>query len=293
MLCSSSGFSMTFTHALHRMWFAFSPFFFLQPFSVPCCTFSEPWKAQLCVFLPLRAMMKVSHTTCGTLRWNFFDEQICCGAFEPSVDEIDFAEIALLSFCSRFTLLQRCSRGYMTLRKAPLLLEFFMVWHHCLQTFFVTSQARQSRPSSIAWLQTVKALVDCLVTAIFSAVTTNDVSFSHFRWYVQRLNGALRSRAPFSQSFARDATSRVSEWSRRRRTDPLSTNSMKGAACRCTVLESRKISYPCNFLSLLRTIATRSLPTLEPLPAPLGEHLFCRSVANPHGVLLHGTMRLS
>ena len=40
-------------------------FFFSQPFTVPCCTFSEPWKALHRVFLPLRALMKASNTTCG------------------------------------------------------------------------------------------------------------------------------------------------------------------------------------------------------------------------------------
>ena len=32
------GFSMTFTHALHHMLFALSPFSRAQPFTEPCCT---------------------------------------------------------------------------------------------------------------------------------------------------------------------------------------------------------------------------------------------------------------
>ena len=43
------------------------PFSYAQPFTVPCCTSSEPWKAQLRVFLPLQVLVKVSHTTCGIL----------------------------------------------------------------------------------------------------------------------------------------------------------------------------------------------------------------------------------
>ena len=61
------GLSMTFTHAVHHVWFALSSFFRAQPFTVPCCSLSEPWKAQLRVFLPLRDLGKVSHTTCGVL----------------------------------------------------------------------------------------------------------------------------------------------------------------------------------------------------------------------------------
>ena len=61
------GFSVTVTHALHHMLFALSPFPNAQPFTEPCCTLSEPWKAQLLVFLPLRVAEEVSHTTCGIL----------------------------------------------------------------------------------------------------------------------------------------------------------------------------------------------------------------------------------
>ena len=66
------GLSMTFTRALHHVWFALSSFFRVQPFSPPCCTLREPWKAQLCVFLPLRDLVKVSHTTCGILQWSCY-----------------------------------------------------------------------------------------------------------------------------------------------------------------------------------------------------------------------------
>ena len=43
------------------------PFSRALPFTVPCCTLSEPWKAQLLVFLPLRVLEKIPHTTCGIL----------------------------------------------------------------------------------------------------------------------------------------------------------------------------------------------------------------------------------
>ena len=36
-----------------------------QPFTVPDCTLRVSWKAQLRVSLPPRALMTVSHTTCG------------------------------------------------------------------------------------------------------------------------------------------------------------------------------------------------------------------------------------
>ena len=43
-----------------------------QPFTVPCCISSKPWKAKLLVFLPLRVLVKVSHTTCGNLQWSCY-----------------------------------------------------------------------------------------------------------------------------------------------------------------------------------------------------------------------------
>ena len=60
-----------------------------QPFTVLCCTVSESWKAQLRVLLPLRVLVKVSNTTCGILLRRI------SGVFEPFVDEIDLAKIAL------------------------------------------------------------------------------------------------------------------------------------------------------------------------------------------------------
>ena len=48
------------------------PFFPMRsPFAAPWCTSSEPLKAQLRVFLPLRVPVKVSHTTCGIL-WSCY-----------------------------------------------------------------------------------------------------------------------------------------------------------------------------------------------------------------------------
>ena len=67
VLCSSSGSSLNFAHALHHTLLVLSPFPTRSLFTVPCCASSEPWKAQLRVFLPLRVLVKVSHTTCGIL----------------------------------------------------------------------------------------------------------------------------------------------------------------------------------------------------------------------------------
>ena len=77
------------------MWFAFSPFFRAQPFTVPCCTLSEPWTAQLRVFLPTSSSDEsFAHKMWNPLMELIFHEQIS-GAFAPFVDEIDLAKIAL------------------------------------------------------------------------------------------------------------------------------------------------------------------------------------------------------
>ena len=65
--------SMISTHAVHHTLSALIPFFPMRsPFAAPWCTSSEPWKAQLRVFLPLRVPVKVSHTTCGILYWSCY-----------------------------------------------------------------------------------------------------------------------------------------------------------------------------------------------------------------------------
>ena len=66
------GLSVTVTHALHHVWFALSSLFRAQPSAVTSCILSEPWKAHLRVFLPLRVLEKVAHTTCGILLMSCF-----------------------------------------------------------------------------------------------------------------------------------------------------------------------------------------------------------------------------
>ena len=78
-------FSMTFPHTLHHMLFALSPFSRAQPFTEPCCTSSEPFKAQLRVFLPLRVLVKVSHTTCGILWWICSTSRIAAPSYPSSM----------------------------------------------------------------------------------------------------------------------------------------------------------------------------------------------------------------
>ena len=49
------------------------PFFLSNPFTMPCCTFTDPWKALPCSCLPLRVLMQVADkTSCGTLWWNCY-----------------------------------------------------------------------------------------------------------------------------------------------------------------------------------------------------------------------------
>ena len=98
---------MTSTHAVHHTLLALSPFPMRSPFAAPWQTPSEPWKAQLRVSLPLRVPGTVSRTTWNPSLELLFHEQIS-GAFEPFVDEIDLAMIAL---SCRFALDVLCYKG--------------------------------------------------------------------------------------------------------------------------------------------------------------------------------------
>ena len=88
------GFSFVLTHASHRFWFSFSPFFLAWPFAVSGCL-RKSWKAQLRVFLPPRALDEpFAHNMWNPMMELLFQVQIG-GTFEPFVDEIDLARIAL------------------------------------------------------------------------------------------------------------------------------------------------------------------------------------------------------
>ena len=127
------GFSMTFTHALHHMLFALRPFYRAQPFTEPCCTLSEPWKAQFRVLLPLRVLVKVSHTTCGILCWSCYFTTRFAALSNRLLMKLTWLRshslAILLLICSAarkaFTILHDASSG--TIAHAV----YFLVWHHC------------------------------------------------------------------------------------------------------------------------------------------------------------------
>ena len=135
----------TSTHTLHHMLFAFSPF---------------PVAAFYCILLNLLKWAMESPTSCVSITsssgesfahnmWNplmevWFHEQIS-GVFEPFVDEIDVAKIALSCHFAPDSLCHEEGDHDFAWRNTG---------HRCChQTFFVISRTRPSRPSSIALWQ--------------------------------------------------------------------------------------------------------------------------------------------
>ena len=87
--------SMTFTHALHHVWFALSSLSRAQPFYSTLlylkCALESPTS---CVSTTSSSGESFAHNMWNPLMELLFHEQIS-GAFEPFVDEIDLAKIAL------------------------------------------------------------------------------------------------------------------------------------------------------------------------------------------------------
>ena len=131
MLCSSSGSPWLSRIALHVV--RSPPFFSAQPFTVPCCTSSVCHGKPNFVFLPLRALVKVSHTSCGILLWSLFHEHFRC-ALEPFVVEIDLAKIALschfaLDFICHKEGAYDSAWRFIGHYCPPTF--FYLMWHHC------------------------------------------------------------------------------------------------------------------------------------------------------------------
>ena len=156
------GSSMPFTHGLHRMLFALSPFPRAQPSTEPCCTLRVPREAQLRVSLRLRVLVKVSHTTCGILCWSCY--------FTRRLVALSNRLLMKLTWLSSHSLVI-LPLIYFATRKV------FTILHDATLGTIARGVCSIVAPDVLRDIpdETVKALVDCLVITIFLAVTTTTV----------------------------------------------------------------------------------------------------------------------